>query len=730
MSPLWTSIVVLLANAALLVLQLVGGRRLSPYIGSSLETWTAVIGVILLGISLGNAWGGRLADRSGTSRTLRRVLALAGLVTLAELAITESLGGSNLLAGIPLLPRIALMTSITLFPPAFVLSLTTPLAIRLMLPGVESTGRVVGRIYALGTLGSLLGNFLTGFVLMAHLGTHTITAGVGVMLLALAMLTPANDTVREVTPLVPGPVEGSAPGDEDLDIPTACLTVFVASFASMSLELTASRMAAPMVGVSLVTWTAIIGVVLVGIAAGNWIGGALADRRPSREVLGFTQLIAGLAIVFGIIMWSQFARTDWTRDFHVILRTLLLTSFIYLPALVVLSTVSPQATRLAVRDVAHAGRVAGTIYAWSCAGAILGTFTTGWWLIASVGVLQLLFLLAVILFALSVLAGRGWRKPLEMVVSLTVAAGALGYLHVNKLNQSPFSLESRYYAIRITEKADTGGFSLRSMALDHLVHSIVRGRPEGPDGEWRADPSFLGYPHEKVQGDFCMTAAAATAEPRILVIGGGGYTMPRWIEAMVPEALCEVVEIDPAVTEVSHLMLGLPRETKIRSYHFDARQFVVEVARPGTYDLVMQDAVNDLSVPAHLMTREYNEAIARLLKPEGAYLLTVIDDWREGRLYRSALATMKQTFPHVSVVMHSPDAWGEVRQVIMVLYGSRSMAALEKLHTVVKARTGKPTFTAWMPQAGVEQVIAERPHTVLTDAYGPVDNLMLGVLNP
>src|SRR5438128_9268428 len=78
----WASLVVVLANAALLVLQLVAGRLLAPFIGSSLETWTSIIGVFLAGIALGNAFGGRIADRYPAPRTLAILLMIGAAAAL------------------------------------------------------------------------------------------------------------------------------------------------------------------------------------------------------------------------------------------------------------------------------------------------------------------------------------------------------------------------------------------------------------------------------------------------------------------------------------------------------------------------------------------------------------------------------------------------------------------------------------------------------------------------
>src|SRR5207248_7661317 len=138
--------------------------------------------------------------------------------------------------------------------------------------------------------------------------------------------------------------------------------------------------------------------------------------------------------------------------------------------------------------------------------------------------------------------------------------------------------------------------------------------------------------------------------------GGGGYTLPRWAEAYEPRVKVEVVEIDPGVTKVAHEFLGLSEDTKIVTHNRDGRQFVQEQAAKGTYQLVVQDAVNDLSVPYHIMTKEYNDAVAKLLDDNGVYLLTVIGHYDRGRLLRSAVKTLKQTFPHVTL-MASSELW-------------------------------------------------------------------------
>ena len=159
--------VVFLANAGLLVLQLVAPRYLAPFIGSSVETWTSVIGVFLTGIAVGNHFGGKLADRSPATRTLGILLGLGGLSALLMIGWAMVCHSTGFDQAFGLGPRIPVLAALFCLPPAIILSLITPLTIKLMLPDVTKAGRVAGLVFALSTVGCLVGNYATGFWFMA-----------------------------------------------------------------------------------------------------------------------------------------------------------------------------------------------------------------------------------------------------------------------------------------------------------------------------------------------------------------------------------------------------------------------------------------------------------------------------------------------------------------------------------------------------------------------------------
>src|SRR5262245_37427237 len=149
--------IVFVASFCTLVIELIAGRLMAPYIGVSLYTWTSIIGVVLAGISLGNYVGGRVADRAASAFTLGILFLLSGLASLAILVSTYWVMSANLAQGLGLVERIVLYTAVIFFAPAFLMGTISPVVIKLSLDDLTRTGNTVGRIYAVSTAGSIVG---------------------------------------------------------------------------------------------------------------------------------------------------------------------------------------------------------------------------------------------------------------------------------------------------------------------------------------------------------------------------------------------------------------------------------------------------------------------------------------------------------------------------------------------------------------------------------------------
>ena len=177
-----------LANGALLVLELIAGRVLAPTVGVSLYTWTAVIGVVLAGISLGSWLGGKLADRRPGRSVLSLLFLLSAATSALVLVFDANLDSVAAPFTWPRTLQVVWLTTVVFFLPSVLIGAVTPMIVKLSLLSLEETGRVVGRIRSAAELGAIVGVFLTGFVLISAFGVRSIVLCVSLSLVVLAIL--------------------------------------------------------------------------------------------------------------------------------------------------------------------------------------------------------------------------------------------------------------------------------------------------------------------------------------------------------------------------------------------------------------------------------------------------------------------------------------------------------------------------------------------------------------
>jgi hypothetical protein len=305
---------------------------------------------------------------------------------------------------------------------------------------------------------------------------------------------------------------------------------------------------------------------------------------------------------------------------------------------------------------------------------------------------------------------------------------------------SDHTLESNYQFIKVSKRShgDAGGAKdLLVLSLDHLIHGYVKlkmpkDKADKPFNEDDAvfDETHLHYAYEEV---YALSAARAVVDrfreepgtgrmlpPKMkgLFLGGGSYTFQRYMVDTYPgeeyvvapgdtlssivraqykpdgkmvdseardledrvrrfnaaalggqrddqlepgtrltlPSLSDVAELDPMVTEVNHTRLKLKRfdqEPRIKTWNYDARNFVESASAAGwteRYDVIFQDAFNHYSVPYHLTTKEFNDKVGSLLTKDGVYICNVIDKYETARFMSATVVTMRASFDHVYVL--------------------------------------------------------------------------------
>lgn len=486
--------------------------------------------------------------------------------------------------------------------------------------------------------------------------------------------------------------------------------VFTASACGLIIEIVAARILAPSVGVSLYTWTSVIGVVLAGISVGNYLGGRIADRFPSPSTLGLILLAGGVSSL--LVLVSVGVISGAYETLALVPRIVLLTATLFFLPSLILGMVTPMVIKLRLRDLAQAGNVVGKVYAIATAGSIFGTFITGFVLIQWIGSRQTLLLVASILILMALTLGNLWRvkAPFFALMALFISLVSVGF--ATGAFYSGCLRESNYYCIQVQDTVVDGDLPVKVLKLDWLLHTFVS----------LEDPTFLVSSYQKIFAEIEAYVAQQNPSPRVLFIGGGGYANPRYIEAVYPESKVEVIEIDPEVTRVAIQYLGLRRDTRIVTYNEDARMAVPRLPR-GQYDLVIGDAFHDVSIPYQLTTREFNEQVAALLKDSGIYAVNAVDKLHTGGFLRAYVITLQQTFPYVSVIL-DVARWEDDSQrtyVVTASFQPLSAAALEQAG--IQGGRG-PIVSRFMPQDTFKSWLGSKGTITLTDDYAPVDNLM------
>jgi spermidine synthase len=472
------------------------------------------------------------------------------------------------------------------------------------------------------------------------------------------------------------------------------IVVFTGGAGTLATEIAASRLLAPYFGSSTIVWANIIGLILVYLSLGYWLGGKVADRRPYPRLLGAIVIVAALMIA--VTPFVARPILDLTvRGLDAVSVGAVVGSFFAALALfavpvTLLGAVSPFAIRLALSDVGEAGTVAGRLYALSTVGSILGTFLSAIVTIPLIGTQRtMLGAAALLVLAGALLLGGLWQLLTVVVAGLLlVPAGTIkaapGLLH---------EAESTYQYVQVIERTDGS----RSLKLNEgvAVHSVWHPDSVLTGGEWDMFllvPPLLDRPVE-----------------RMLVIGNAGGTIARAFGELYPGVEIDGVEIDPEVSEAGRRFLGLGENPNLRVITADGRPYLQ--LTDERYDVIVVDAYRQPYIPFYLATEEFFSLARERLTPGGVLALNVAAVPGDERLSEAIGSTVVAAFPQAW-------RWKPLRFNELVLAFQRALTRAELTGRV----EGVPeAVSSLVPlfQSGLEEV--EATTDALTDDHAPVE---------
>lgn len=469
--------------------------------------------------------------------------------------------------------------------------------------------------------------------------------------------------------------------------------VFFTSASVLVIEIIAVRLLAPYLGVSLEVFTGVIGVILAGISLGAWLGGRAADRSPPRSLVGPLLVAGGVTTLAAPLLIDLVGPGLSTGP----VSTVVAAAIGFMAPAATLSAVPPVIVKLQLESLDETGSVVGSYSAIGTAGAILGTFVTGFILIAAFPTRPVVVVLGILLTVTGLLLSVTKAKwALSVSVAGLLALGLAVF-------DGPCDYETTYHCANVaTDETRPSG---RTLILDRLSNSYV-------DLE---DPTYLRFRYIRLIVDILETTFP-TGPIDMVSIGGGGFTLPGYIEATRPGGLNKVLEIDARLVDIGESELSL--DDTVDVVVGDARVSIRDIA-PSSIDLVIGDAYSGASVPWHLTTVEFNRQISDTLGPGGIYVMNVIDYPPRLDFVRAEARTLGEVFDNVALFA-PPGYLGGGRGGNYILVAGDEALDTEATQTRIAARGGSEIA---IEGDRLTRFIADAQ--ILTDDHAPVDQLLM-----
>ena len=476
--------------------------------------------------------------------------------------------------------------------------------------------------------------------------------------------------------------------------------VFVVGISTLGAEIAAARLMAPYFGASTVVWANTIGIVLVALSVGYWLGGRIADRYPRPAALGRWIVVGG--ILLGLVplvarpLLSVSIEALDSISAGAFLGSLLAVTVLVATPVMLLGAVAPWAIRLRLERLEDAGREAGRLYAISTLGSLLGTFTSALLLIPQIGTQRtfLVYALMLLVIACTVLPARYYVAPAIAAVLLALPPG--------------------------TTKPAEGASVLHERETEHQYARVV----ELPDGERRLELNEGQSFHSVWRRDSVLTdnvwdgylvlpfASLGRAPRSVAILGNGAGTTVRAYERYFPDTQIDGVEIDGELTEIGRRYFGLRERRGVRVIHEDARPFLRRADR--RYEAIFVDAYRQPYIPFYLTTQEFFELARDRLEPGGVVIVNAGHPEGSEALERVLAAGLKSALPHVA---RFPIA---ARNTLLI--GSDQPPTTEKLE-IGRARSSPELQPAFTEAIGTLEPARVDPEPY-TDDRAPVEWLI------
>ncbi|MDE6312494.1 MAG: fused MFS/spermidine synthase [Lachnospiraceae bacterium] len=493
------------------------------------------------------------------------------------------------------------------------------------------------------------------------------------------------------------------------------LTEFFAGMSVMAVELGASRLLAPYFSSSQIVWTIIIGTIMIAMALGNIYGGRSADKNPNPAKL-YTRILIGAVWIAAIPVLGKYIVLGVSAIliFTVNSNFLVIAAFaacmvIFVFPLFLLGTVTPSLAKYSVNSLEDSGKVVGTLGAFNTIGSIIGTFVPTFVTIPAVGTSITFLIFAGILLILSLcffISANMGKKRTTVSMAVVLLCCVLGYSNSFAFWEKNLTYEgeSIYNYLQVKENQ-------RSVLLSTNVLF-------GVQSIYMKEGGLTGMYYDYAMAAPLMTEKDNPKECRVLILGMGTGTYATQCRKYFGDMEMEGVEIDEKITGLAREYFFLPEDVKVTTY--DGRAFLNAVDE--TYDVIMVDAYQDITIPFQMSSVEFFTLVKEHLTKQGVMVVNMnMRGKEEGNINQYLADTIAAVFSNVTTV----DVKGSTNRE---LFASDNMDMQNNLYrnsqTLENEELAKMMKKVW---ENIEEYQAGE--YVMTDDKAPVELLGMQVID-
>lgn len=506
------------------------------------------------------------------------------------------------------------------------------------------------------------------------------------------------------------------------------LLVFSTGAVTLGVELSAARLLDPWFGNSQIVWAGLIGLILLYLSAGSWLGGKLADRFPHLDALLILSSVAALGVALipamspPILHLAAIGLASFAPG--LLAGTLLAVLLLFSLPVLLLGAVTPWAVRLAVTDLRHTGATAGRLSAVATAGSIFGTFLPVLWLIPTFGTRWSFYLLALCLLVV-VIAGYSFAQASRRLLALPLIILLLVLALAFAANPSAVRgrIDDGFGTVLYEDETIYNYIAVRQWGSErHLklnegvgIHSVYHPDMLMSQGIW---DYFLLAPLFRAE----RPVPAMTDE--VLIIGLAAGTVSSLYTTVYGPLPITGVELDPAIIEVGQRYFAMD-QANLTAVAADGRRWLQQQPAERRFDLILVDAYRPPYIPFHLTTVEFFQLVRDHLAQDGVLAMNVGRTDRDYALVASMVATLRRVFPSVMIV-DEPGPPHQLANSLVVATIQRSNAEIFARHAASLPDSLPAEFRQFAADsvAYVRSGHIEPDAAIFSDDHAPVEQVV------